>query len=63
MQLDGCNLNLKGISPLTMNKTARINDWEPKFIEKGAEIQYLRLKETFLKGDKGFMNRYRIIKE
>jgi len=63
MQLDGCSFNLKGISPLIMKKTADMNDWEPKFIEKGEEIQYLRLKEAFLKGDKGFMNRYRIIKE
>jgi len=63
LQANGCRYNLEGVNPLALNRTAKVNDWEPQFIQKGKEVEYIKLKEGFLREDKGYMNKFRVIKE
>lgn len=63
LQSEGCPFNLKEVTPSTMRNTAKVNEWEPHFIQRGKETEYLNLKEAFIKEDRGSMNRYRVIKD
>lgn len=64
LEKNGCPYNLKGVCPRLMRNTARVNDWEPRYIQRDKETEYVKMKEQSLRGDcRGFMNQFRIIKE
>lgn len=64
LQKQGCPYNLKGVCPRLMRNTAKVNDWEPRYIQHDKETEYVKMKEESLRSDsRGFMNRFRVIKE